>query len=127
MGGLVYDSGALIAAARGDAGVWALHRGALQRNEVPLVLAPVLAQALGATGGTDLLTLLLRGCAVADFPAAAARDAGLLLARSRTTDLVAAAVVLAAVATRSAVLTGDPAPLLALADTLGVPLALAAL
>jgi hypothetical protein len=127
MGGLVYDTGALVAAARGQAAVWHLHRRALERNEGPLVLAPVLARAWGETGGADLLAVFLRGCALADFPVAAAYDAGRLLARSGTTDLVVAAVVLAALTTRSAVVTADPEGVRGLARVLGVDLPVAAL
>lgn len=126
MGGLVYDSGALVAAARGEPTIWHLHRRALERSEVPLVIAPVLARAWGGTSGGELLDAFLRGCALADFPVAAAYDTGRLLARSGTTDLVVAAVVLAAVATRSAVVTADPDLVRALADALGVDLPVAA-
>lgn len=126
----MYDSGALVAAARGHAVVWHLHRGALERSEVPLVVAPALARAwgdaAGEPGAPDLLTAFLRGCAVVDFPVAAAYDAGHLLARSGTTDVVAAAVVLAAVTTRSAVVTADPEAVRALAGVLGVHLPVAA-
>jgi len=126
MGGLVYDSGALVAAAHGQAEVWRLHRGALERSVTPLVIAPVLASAFGRAPGEGLLAAFLRGCAVVDFPVAAAYDAGRLLARSGTTDAAAAAVVLAAVATRSAVVTADPDQVRALAGALGVELPLAA-
>ncbi len=125
MGGLIYDDSALVAAARADARMWTLHRGALERNEAPLVLAPVLARAWGATAGRPgPLPALLRGCSLVDFPVAAAYDVGRLLARSGTTDIVAGAVVLAAVTTRSALVTAVPAPLHTLAEALGVRLAL---
>lgn len=157
MGGLVYDAGVLLAAADGDRTVWDLHRGALERNEIPLVVAPVLALAWAVvaagggegagrtagrtagpavrsvgrppvrrpTGRAATLAGLLRGCALADFPVAAACDAGRLLARAGSTDLAAAAVVLAAVTTRSAVVTTAPQRLRALADLLRVDLAVA--
>jgi len=123
--GLIYDASALLAAARADVRMWTLHRGALERNEAPLVLAPVLARAWGATEGHRApLHALLRGCALTDFPVAAAYDVGRLLARARTTDIVAAAVVLAALTTRSALVTAEPEPLQELAGALGVRLAL---
>jgi hypothetical protein len=135
VGGLVYDAGALVAAARGEPAVWALHRGALERVEVPLVVAPALACAWGVTGRTETLAAFLRGCAVADFPVSAAYDAGRLLALAGSTDLTlagstdlaAAAVVLAAVTTRSAVATTDPEGVRTLAAVLGVTLPIAAL
>lgn len=45
MAGLTYDTGALIAAERGDQAIWGLHRPALQRGNAPTVPAGVLAQA----------------------------------------------------------------------------------
>lgn len=126
MGGVVYDSGALVAAAHGQPVVWRLHRGALERNATPLVVAPALARAWSLAPGDRLLTAFLRGCTVVDFPVAAAYDAGRLLARSGTADIVAAAVVLAAVTTRSAVVTADPEGVRMLARVLGVDLPLAA-
>jgi hypothetical protein len=125
VGGLVYDTGALVAAARGDPRVWRLHRGALERSEAPLVLAPVLARAWPDAGRTDLLAAFLGGCALTGFPVAAAYDAGRLLARSGTRDVVAAAVVLAALITRSAVVTAVPEELRALAAALGADLPVA--
>jgi hypothetical protein len=127
MGGLVYDTGALVAAARGDSTMWTLHRQAVARDETPLVIAPVLARAW--SDGRDqasqaLLARLLRGCMLVDFRIGAAYDVGRLLALSRTADVVAAAVVLAAVATRSAVVTSDPDNLDALGNALGVTLSL---
>lgn len=128
MGGLVYDTGALVAAAHGHAAAWNLHREALERNEVPLVIAPVLAQAWGTAGTAgELLAGFLRGCALTGFPVAAALDVGRLLARSGTTDIVAAAVVLAAITTRSAVVTSNPDTVRALASSLGVTLPVAVL
>jgi hypothetical protein len=127
MGGLVYDTGALVSAARGEPSVWALHRGALERVEVPLVVAPALACAWGVTGRTEALAAFLCGCAITDFPIGAACDAGRLLALSGSSDLAAAAVVLAAITTRSAVATTDPEGVRALAATLNVTLPIAAL
>ena len=42
--GVTYDSGALIAADRGERRMWARHRALLLRGMVPTVPAPVLAQ-----------------------------------------------------------------------------------
>ena len=42
---LVYDTGALIAAERGERRMWALHAEALHRGVLPSVPAGVLAQA----------------------------------------------------------------------------------
>jgi hypothetical protein len=128
MGGLVYDTGALIAAAHGDPAMWTLHRQAVGRDETPLVIAPVLARALSHKRDAAVqaqLARLLRGCALVDFRIGAAYDVGRLLALSGTTDEVAAAVVLAAVATRSAIVTSAPDDLEVLGTALGVTLNLA--
>jgi hypothetical protein len=42
--GVTYDTGALVAADRGERRVWARHRALLVRREVPTVPAPVGAQ-----------------------------------------------------------------------------------
>ena len=42
--GVTYDSGALIAAERGERLMWARHRALLLRRVVPTVPAPVIAQ-----------------------------------------------------------------------------------
>ena len=42
--GVTYDTGALIAADRGERRVWARHRALLSHREVPTVPAPVVAQ-----------------------------------------------------------------------------------
>ena len=126
MSGLVYDVGALRAAGSGapaGAALWRLHRGALRRGETPLVIAPVLA----AANGSGQLAALLAGCALVDFPISAAWDVRRLLARCPGADLVAAAVVLAALASRCAVVTTAPRPLEALAAALDVHLPLAVL
>ena len=45
MGGVTYDTGALIAAERNDRRMWALHAGLLAEEVVPVVPVPVLAEA----------------------------------------------------------------------------------
>jgi hypothetical protein len=42
--GVTYDTGALVAADRGERRVWARHRALLELREVPTALAPVVAQ-----------------------------------------------------------------------------------
>jgi len=48
--GVTYDTGALIAADRDERRLWARHRALFTRREVPVVPAPVLAQAWRGTG-----------------------------------------------------------------------------
>ena len=45
MGGVTYDTGALVAAERNNRRMWALHAGYLAEEVIPAVPAPVLAQA----------------------------------------------------------------------------------
>jgi hypothetical protein len=54
MAGVTYDTGALIAGERNDRRMWALHLGFMAEEVVPVVPAPVVAEAwlgywLGAT------------------------------------------------------------------------------
>jgi hypothetical protein len=44
MGGVTYDSGALVAAERNTRQMWALHAGYLAEGVIPTVPAAVLAQ-----------------------------------------------------------------------------------
>lgn len=64
MSGLTYDTGALIAAERGDRRMWALHRRALERGAAPVVPAPVLVE--GWRGNVQTARLL-QGCQVEDL------------------------------------------------------------
>lgn len=106
MGGITYDTGALVAAERGDRVVWALQRRALERGIRPVVPAGVLAQAWRG-GPQAQLSRLLRGCRVEDLDDAAARRAGVACARSGTADVVDASVVVGAVARGDLVVTSD--------------------
>ena len=54
--GGTYDSGALIAAERGERRMWARHRALLVRRAVPVVPAPVVAQcSCSRTGVANML------------------------------------------------------------------------
>ncbi len=138
MTGLVYAPDVLVAAERGDPALWRLHRAALLRDQTPLVLAPVLAGAAFPTPGAGLptadgatdrtgepatrLAALLAGCALVDFPVGAAWDVLRLRRLAPGTDLVTAAVVLAALAARAAVVSADPDRYLRPAHALGITL-----
>ena len=45
MAGVTYDTGALVAAERNNRRMWALHAGFLAEEVVPIVPAPVMAEA----------------------------------------------------------------------------------
>lgn len=121
-GSLVYDTGALIAAERGNGTMWRIHRMVLEAGFRPVVIAPVLAQAWRGSSKQALLGRFLSGCSLEHFPVRLAFDVGRLLAAARTKDTTDAAVVLRAVKTRDVLVTRDPRDLHHLGDTLGYPL-----
>jgi predicted nucleic acid-binding protein len=88
---VVYDSGVLIAADRSERPTWAEHRIRLEAGIVPMVPAPVVAQASRSPKQAQMRRLL-RGCEVVQFDEAAAHAAGALLAKTRTKDVVDASV-----------------------------------
>lgn len=119
MPGITYDTGALIAAERGDDRLWTLHRRALERGVVPSVPAAVLAQ--GWRGGPQpQMSRLLAGCRVEDFDESRARSAGAACGLSGTSDVVDAAVMVGAAARDDLVVTSDAADLSRLREALGV-------
>jgi len=103
---VVYDCGVLIAADRDERRAWADHRARLEANIVPLVPAVVVAQASRSPKQVSMRRLL-RGCEVTAFDEPAAHRAGELLAKSRTKDVVDAAVVELAVRSQAAIATDD--------------------
>ena len=117
MGGITYDSGALLAAEKGDRGLWAVHRRALERGLRPSVPAGVLAQAWRG-GPQAALSRLLAGCRFEALDEAGSRAAGAACARSRRADVVDASVVIGALAREDAVFTSDPEDLVAIAKAL---------
>ncbi|HEY7376182.1 MAG TPA: PIN domain-containing protein [Polyangia bacterium] len=106
MKSVVYDAGVLIAADRSERRVWAEHRVRLEAGHVPIVPAFVVAQVSRAPDQVQLRRLL-RGCEVVAFTETDAHQAGTLLGKSRTTDVVDAAVVAVAVRRRADILSGD--------------------
>jgi hypothetical protein len=125
--GLTYDAGGLVAAERDDRRMWTIHKAALLRRELITVPAVVLAQVWRDGGRQARLGRLLAGCEIEAFGGEMAKSVGRLLAASGTSDLVDAAVVVAAARRGDLVVTSDPRDLTSLAGTLGVPLRLHAL
>ena len=124
MGGVTYDTGALVAAERNDRALWALHRRSLERGIRPVVPAGVLGQ--GWRGGPQAeLSRLLKGCRVEDLDEVRGRAAGQALARSGTSDVIDASVALGAIARGDLVVTSDPNDLAHIADALNVRLEIA--
>jgi hypothetical protein len=110
----VYDTGVLIAADRNDRNVWANHRARLEAGLVPVITAPVVAQASRSPRQVPLRRFL-RGCDVVAFAPAEAHAVGALLAKSSTADIVDAHLVLTAARTSAVVITRDPGDLPSLA------------
>jgi hypothetical protein len=115
--GVTYDTGALLAAEANRRDLWVLHAQALRRGRLPVVPAPVLAQAWRG-GSQASLSRLLRGCAVEPLDETRAKTAGTLCARSGTRDVVDAAVVASALARNDLVVTSDPDDLRGLAASI---------
>jgi hypothetical protein len=104
----VYDAGALVAADRNARSMWAEHRVRLEAGVIPCVPAPVIAQ-VSRSGRQAQLRRFLRGCDVVDFREVDAHSTGRLLARSRTSDIVDAAVVVLATDRAAEIVTADRA------------------
>jgi hypothetical protein len=113
--GVTYDSGALIAAERGERLMWARHRALLLRRVVPTVPAPVVAQCWRGTPRQAQLVRLLAGCAVEVLDDPGARAAGTLAGRARTTDIVDAHVVEGALRRGDLIISSDEDDLAAIA------------
>ncbi len=117
---VVYDAGLLIAAERNDRSVWADHRARLEIGIVPATTAPVVAQ-VSRSPRQAQLRRLLRGCAIASFAPDQAHEVGALLARTKTSDVVDAHLVLTAASSGSTVLTSDLAEIEHLSTSLPRP------
>jgi hypothetical protein len=109
--GVTYDTGALIAADRGERRMWARHRALLARRLVPTVPAPVVAQSWRGSARQVQLAWLLSGCDVEALDDQQARSVGGLAARAAVTDIVDACVVEGAVRRRDLVVSSDPGDL----------------
>ncbi len=93
MPGVTYDTGALIAGERNDRRMWSLHAGFLMEEVVPVVAAPVLAEAWRGGSRQASLSRMLVGCEPEDMTAPRARQVGELAGRSGIDDIVDVAVV----------------------------------
>jgi hypothetical protein len=107
MNKVVYDSGVLVAADRNERDVWAEHRVRLEAGVVPMVPAPVVAQASRSPKQAQMRRLL-RGCEVVPFDEASAHAAGRLLALTKTADVVDAAVAHLGSKHEADIMSGDP-------------------
>jgi predicted nucleic acid-binding protein len=104
---VVYDAGALIAADRGERQIWALFAVAVAGRRPVVVPSPVLTQVWRGRQTQARLAKLLGGCRVVCPDESLAKQAGVLLGLSKTTDAVDAIVVATAIALGSAIVTSD--------------------
>jgi hypothetical protein len=116
MGGVTYDTGALVAAERNDRRMWALHAGFLAEEVVPVVPAPVLAEAWRGGARQASLSRLLALCVIEAMSEDQARDVGVLAGKAGHDDIVDVAVVEGAIRRRDAVVTSDEAHIRLIAD-----------
>ena len=123
MSGFTYDTGALLAAEKNTATLWALHKRLLARGVRPTVPAGVLAQAWRG-GPQAQLSRLLAGCRFEALNEPASRAAGAACARSKSVDIVDASVVVGALLRADAVVTSDASDLESIASALGRELTL---
>lgn len=106
MSAVVYDAGVLIAADRGERTAWADHKVRLEQGVVPVTPSVVVTQVSRSPQQVQLRRLL-RGCDVAVLDEDGAHGAGVLLGRTRTSDICDAVVVALAASLDAEVVTGD--------------------
>ena len=97
MAGVTYDTGALIAGERNDRRMWALHMAFIVEEVIPVVPAPVLAEAWRGGPRQASLARMMAGCEVEPMSADQARRVGELAGRANHDDVVDTAVVEGAV------------------------------
>ncbi len=108
MSAVVYDAAVLVAADRNERRAWAEHKARLELGVVPLVPAPVVAQ-VSRSPQQAQLRRFLTGCVVVALDETLAHEAGRLLGRAKTYDVVDAVVVTTAIRQKATILTSDPA------------------
>lgn len=107
MSGVTYDTGALVAAERNDRRMWALHAGFLAEQVVPVIPAPVLAEAWRGGARQASLSRLLAMCVVEPLTEKQARQVGVLAGRAAHDDVVDVAVVEGAIRRHDAIVTSN--------------------
>jgi hypothetical protein len=124
MGGVTYDTGALVAAERNSRQIWALHAGYLAEEVIPTVPAAVLAEAWRGGSRQVSLSRLLRMCDTEPMSEELARNVGVLAGNSGHDDVVDVSVVEGAVRRGDAVVTSNMTHIRKVADAAGVRLRL---
>ena len=106
MAGLTLDSGALIAAERGDRGFWALWEQAELRDAEVTVPANVLAQVYRGARSA-VIVHLLRACVVEPVDERLAKRIGEVCGKADVDDVVDVSVVIGAAARGDHIVTSD--------------------
>lgn len=122
MGGVTYDTGALVAGERNDRRMWALHAGFLAEEVLPVVPAPVLAEAWRGGARQASLSRLLALCDVEPMSEEQAREVGVLAGKSAHDDVVDVTVVEGAIRRRDAIVTSNEDHIRRVADAARVRL-----
>lgn len=108
MAGVTLDTGALIAAGRNDRVFWTWWKLLTRSGVVATVPAGVVAEA--CRGLRDArMAQVLAGCRCVPLDLVAARRTGEICARSKTSDVIDASVVVTAAERSEDILTSDPA------------------
>ena len=118
--GVTYDTGALIAAERNDRDMWALHQGFLDAGIIPLIPAPVLAEAWRGGARQARLVHFLNASELVDFTVNLAKQTGTLAGKARHDDIVDVSVVESALRRRDAIVTSNSGHIRACLDAEGV-------
>ena len=121
MGGVTYDSGALIAADRGERRMWVRHAALIANHILPVVPAAVVAEVWRDGARQANLARLLVTCEVEALTDAQARRVGVLAARSGHADIVDLAVLEGAARRGDTIVTCDPRDIDAIAGATGAP------
>lgn len=123
MRAIVYDTGALLAAERGNPDFLALHDEVTRARIHPVVPVVVLAQAWRG-GPQHQISRVLKGCDIVPDDQRVGRAAGVACAASGTADVVDAIVIVTAVQNQAPVVTSDPGDLARIADATGIKIKL---
>ena len=122
MGGVTYDTGALIAAERDNRRLWLRHARLLAHDTVPTLPAVVVAQAWRGGARQAKLARFIAPCQVEPLTDDLARAAGVIAGRSGHADVVDCAVVEGALRRDDVVVTSDASDRLRVADAMGAHL-----
>jgi predicted nucleic acid-binding protein len=116
--GLTLDSGALIAAERGDRRFWAFWKEAIAADTDITVPAPVLVESWRGARNARM-AMVLSGCIVEALGERLAKTAGLLSGKASTSDVTDAVVALSAALRGDTILTVDARDINRLVGLLG--------